>query len=327
MVISVMFLAVVLGMAALTLDGGRWLTERRNLQGMADAAAMAGVHELPQNSEDAAEFAANDYVLQQDDFNADDASVILNEAEDNAVTVRLTTDSPGFFSGILGIDSAGITVDATARVRQANGMPPGMLPFGVMRDSYTLGENMQIRDDNASNRGLVLPPAGDDCGNTSGGKDEGDMIDQTLLSCTVPVGDMIGGKSGWTAGQVRAGFDTRLAGNSQSFDDVFEWDDSSDRYVVRDMDSPRLGWIPIIENPNQTTEWPNGNSPFRVLGYLAVYIGNTDAGNPYPAYDDNGKEVYLTPVAASMPPDWDHDSWSDDVDSDNPSPIQRFMTE
>jgi hypothetical protein len=93
------------------------------------------------------------------------------------------------------------------------------------------------------------------------------------------------------------------------------------------MDSPRVGWIPIIENLDGSTEWPNGNSDFRVLGYLMVYIGDRDAGSPYPPYSDNGKEVWLTPVAAAMPPDWDHDSWADEVDPDNPAPIQRHLTE
>ena len=47
MVLTILFLAGLLGMAALVLDVGSWFREKRQLQLTADASALAGAQALP----------------------------------------------------------------------------------------------------------------------------------------------------------------------------------------------------------------------------------------------------------------------------------------
>ena len=57
-------LVVLLGIAALAIDVGRLYGERRRMQNAADAAALAGAHELCQGRPDADAIAmANDYAI------------------------------------------------------------------------------------------------------------------------------------------------------------------------------------------------------------------------------------------------------------------------
>ena len=57
-------LVVLLGIAALAIDVGRLYGERRRMQNAADAAALAGAHELCQGRPDADAVAmANDYAI------------------------------------------------------------------------------------------------------------------------------------------------------------------------------------------------------------------------------------------------------------------------
>ena len=49
-VLSVVFMAALLGAVALVLDVGSWYRAQRNLQSDADAAALAGAQELPDDT-------------------------------------------------------------------------------------------------------------------------------------------------------------------------------------------------------------------------------------------------------------------------------------
>src|SRR2546423_754463 len=58
-VMSLVFMTVLLGMAALVVDVGSWFLDRRQLQSAVDAAALAAGQELPDAA--SAEQAARDY--------------------------------------------------------------------------------------------------------------------------------------------------------------------------------------------------------------------------------------------------------------------------
>src|SRR5207249_10716811 len=49
LVVGILFMFVLLGMVAMTVDVGLLFRDRRHLQNSADAMALAGVAELPQN--------------------------------------------------------------------------------------------------------------------------------------------------------------------------------------------------------------------------------------------------------------------------------------
>jgi Flp pilus assembly protein TadG len=115
-VITVFCLVTLLGMCALVLDVGSWYRTKRNLQATADAAALAGVQELPKDPG-----AAQSVALQNSGKNggnvlsADITVNSLNGPNDTIRVVARKTDT-GIFSRILGVVNVPIKASARARV-------------------------------------------------------------------------------------------------------------------------------------------------------------------------------------------------------------------
>jgi len=137
---SVLALAILLGMVALVVDVGLALKERRSLQNASDAAALAGARELPDNPALAIELArawATDNGITA--ANGLSVEVTSTYAPNDTITVSVTRDVPYRFSRPLGVMGATMAADASARV----GSPAGLdrfLPFSV-EDSVLSGLN------------------------------------------------------------------------------------------------------------------------------------------------------------------------------------------
>jgi hypothetical protein len=115
LVLSLVFLTVLIGMAAIVVDVGSWYRADRKLQANADAAALAGAQELPANTA-AAQVAAVSYADTNDGgLKSEDVkfrtTVIPND------TIEVTTDrpSPGFFAQLFGRSSVDVRAKAAAR--------------------------------------------------------------------------------------------------------------------------------------------------------------------------------------------------------------------
>ncbi|MGH3032023.1 MAG: pilus assembly protein TadG-related protein, partial [Gaiellaceae bacterium] len=112
-VLTVIFMTVLLGMAAAVLDVGSWYRADRQLQATVDAAALAGAQALPESAGDA-DALAREYAekngggLQDVSFST---TVIAND------TIEITGEraAPGFFAKLFGVDS--VQVHATAKAR------------------------------------------------------------------------------------------------------------------------------------------------------------------------------------------------------------------
>ena len=115
-VLMVLALAVLLGMCAMVLDVGSWFRTQRRLQGTADAAALAGAQQLPDNPS-AAQTMALSYANQNGGnvLGSDITVGTLYQANDIIDVTAKKTDS-GFFSSVLGIVNADISATARARV-------------------------------------------------------------------------------------------------------------------------------------------------------------------------------------------------------------------
>ena len=115
-VLMTISLAVLLGMAALAIDVGNWFHTKRRLQGTADAAALAGAQELPDDPS-AAQTMAMSYA-NQNGGDVAGANIVVSSTvlPNDTISVRARKTDPGFFSGVLGIASADIDARAKARV-------------------------------------------------------------------------------------------------------------------------------------------------------------------------------------------------------------------
>jgi len=115
-VLTAVAMVMVLGMAALVLDVGNWFRDKRRLQGTADAAALAGAQQLPDNAA-AAKAMALSYANQNGGDVAGANIVITSVYQANdTIAVKGQRNDSAIFSKVLGNVGANITAQAKARV-------------------------------------------------------------------------------------------------------------------------------------------------------------------------------------------------------------------
>jgi len=114
---TILFLTVLLGAAAMTLDIGVWYREQRAAQAAADAAALAGAQALPFSTVQAAGLAKSYADSNGGGVSAADITFRSDFALNDTVVVKDKRNVPAFFSKIF--DIANVDVHATAAARAA----------------------------------------------------------------------------------------------------------------------------------------------------------------------------------------------------------------
>ncbi len=112
-VLTLVFLAVLLGMAALVLDIGSWYRADRNTQSTADSAALAGAQALPDDTSQAAGLASN--YAAKNGGGLDSVNFSTSYGPDDTIQVAVKKSAPGIFSKLFGINSVNVGSKATAR--------------------------------------------------------------------------------------------------------------------------------------------------------------------------------------------------------------------
>jgi Flp pilus assembly protein TadG len=115
MVLMVLFLAGLLGMAALVLDVGSWFREKRQLQLTADASALAGAQVLPGSPSGATSLALQYATTNGRPLTTNDISISSDLSSNDTITVDAHSDAPGFFSKLFGINTVKVGASAAAR--------------------------------------------------------------------------------------------------------------------------------------------------------------------------------------------------------------------
>lgn len=137
-VIVAFSLTALLGIAAIAVDAGSLFQERRDLQKAAEAAALAGVIELPETP-DLAVSIAGDYA----DMNAPQTTgkqinVTSTYAYNDTIEVVLNNqDAPLYFARIWGKDKTPVAAEAVAVVSSPIAYGQGVIPFGIMAKDTT----------------------------------------------------------------------------------------------------------------------------------------------------------------------------------------------
>lgn len=323
MVISILFLAVLLGMSAILIDGGSWFWIKRSMQGDADAAALAAVRELP-TTPGSAYAVAKEYAEIQ---NMADNGKLESFASDTArmrvmVTVGNTAAATPF-GRLLGLDQTAIRARATARIAQVSTVD-AVLPFAALEGTLEYGnppipEKITVSPGRGPGDGLqtghigAIAPKYDAPSCTSGtgnsaaeverliigahdDEDDGLNDGDALVACGPLVGTDVNTATGARPNAVRDGFNRRFGSTNGTHTDLFadtvSWDPTSQRFIVEKPDSPRIGFIPIVSTGPGVDDWSDisGTSrPVRVIDYVMVYIGHTDlTGQREPAYLERG---------------------------------------
>jgi Flp pilus assembly protein TadG len=115
-VLAAVAMVMCMGMAALVLDVGNWFRDKRRLQGTADAAALAGAQQLPDDSAGASSQAMSYANKNGGDVAGADIVVTSQYQANDTITVTGRRNDPGIFSKVLAIPGADLTAKATARV-------------------------------------------------------------------------------------------------------------------------------------------------------------------------------------------------------------------
>jgi len=284
----VLFMFSLLGIAGVTIDVGNWLQSRQSLQAAADAAALAGASQIPSGwgtaqASAAAEFGKNS--------RAGDAASYANSSEltnSDSVTVTATRSTPTYFTRLFGLSSITVTAQARATLESFETVASNqdVMPWGVMKGSYTPGQSYSIYTDNSSsnNGALSLPYVNNaNCPVPNGANPYRDEIDGNLNACPVSVGEQLDVKPGQNAGPTRQGIDSRIT-TWESVDQIVQWG-ANGQATLLDPTSKQLILIPIVEDPDGGTNWLNGSGWVRVVGFAWFII------TPSPGYTDNGKTV------------------------------------
>lgn len=112
-VLTVIFLAALLGAFALVLDVGSWFREQRGAQSAADAAALAGAQALPESTGTSSALAAQ--YLAENGGGTAEYSWSSSRTANDTITVKVTRNAPGTFAKLFGIDSVNVSAKASAR--------------------------------------------------------------------------------------------------------------------------------------------------------------------------------------------------------------------
>lgn len=141
-VLVAVLLLVLLGMAALVLDVGDLVWERRQLQNSADAAALAAAHDFANLlDEDVALVTAREYA---DDNNRRGAHVEEFDVDLGAKTVRVVARTgsellpgvlPSLLAGVIGHDDYFARAEATAKWGTVGG-PLNVFPLGICDEPH-----------------------------------------------------------------------------------------------------------------------------------------------------------------------------------------------
>jgi hypothetical protein len=112
-VLTILFLVVLLGMAAAVVDVGSWYRAHRALQATVDAAALAGAQKLPESTGQASALASQ-YATKNGGGSMQIAISTQVYANDT-ITVTGTKPAPGFFARVFGLDAITVKAHAAAR--------------------------------------------------------------------------------------------------------------------------------------------------------------------------------------------------------------------
>ncbi len=259
-------LTAMMGSAALTLDYGRMACDKQAAQNAADAAALAGALDLPNETKartSAGRVAtANGYLAASITFTRD------NLGQATRIRVQATRTVPMAFGAVF---SQSRSVSAVARVSAA--FPANKsyeyLPWGVQMQDWLLGQQVTLKqggggDQPAPGNFHALSLAGL-------GSDNYRSTVHYGYAGVMSVGDWVTTEPGNVSGPTEQGLDDRLA-------DAAVAPYSSDTYNSLTPGNPRVVLIPLVD-------WTLGNTgrmEVPIVGFAAFWLQDAwGQGNCY----------------------------------------------
>ena len=175
------FLVVLLGFAAMAVYVGSWYVEKHKLQSAADAAALAGAGHLPAGFAVAQATASAQFNKNKTSGDAAAITNVTTNTANDTVQVIATGTAPSFFAKVFGHDQTNLRVTAKAVIRTVTSFSStgNVMPFGVMKGSYTPGTSYTIYGDGSSSNNGALSLdiiSGSNCATVNGSNEVKDTI-------------------------------------------------------------------------------------------------------------------------------------------------------
>jgi hypothetical protein len=272
--IAVLFMSVLLGMMSMAIDLGLFFEDRRHLQNTADAAALAGVAELPGNP-DLARTRARQWANKHGITDAEIKTIEVRTTvyPSDSLYVEVDKQFNWIFARALGRVSEDVSADATARVGSLSG-GHHMMPWALLQGQSPCldAEGDAILNASCSVKvgasdGLTGWYGALDFDGNGGGASEyrANILDGTTnwkyciegdtapgcISAVSVIDTLDGNKVGPTGEGIDIRVATQICDTNQNgeddFSEVFQTNPSGDpTYVTACPDSPRLIIIPIV---------------------------------------------------------------------------------
>ena len=259
-VITVVFLVVLLGMAALVLDIGSWYRADRATQSTADAAALAGAQALPYDTNNARSL-AQQYATKNGGGTTTVTISSSPYAANDTIKVQVRRSAQGVFTKLFGVNSVGVGSKATARASLMQSAQY-VAPIGV-NVKHPMLKGTSTCPCFGPGYSTTLP-----LGKT-GAPGSFDLLN-------------IDGSKGGTGGQTLAdwilhGYSGYLPIGSYLSDTGAKWNDS----LVQNALEQRMRTNPVLLFPVYDTLSGSGsNAVYHVVGWAAFHVtGHTASGN------------------------------------------------
>lgn len=274
-IIVALAMAVLLGFAALSVDVGYFMWEKRALQNAADAAALAGALELPESpywAEEAAQGYAyrngvgqNGWTLERVDVSTDRTSIAVSVAH---------PQSPFILARVLDLVGVDVRASAQAAVRSPYRLD-NVMPWMLRRSVYETtpnGQKVNLKyDARDPERGNFGPLA-------IGGRGANVYRANIRDGATVELESYYDTEPGNMVGPTRAGLQDRLSQESQecdSFEEVVKEEPSGTWRIVGGCNpwlpggegNRRLVVVPIIDDAGLA-----GRTQVQVIGLALVFL-------------------------------------------------------
>ena len=270
-VIVALLIVSVVGMTALVVDVGSLYEDRRTLQGVADAAALAGAQELPDTV--AAEAKAITNISRNYDFtkiSVDIAFDYFKGVKDTMIVVTVKNpDSPIRFGAVYGSSSANVSASATAVMGSPDGY--NVAPWGLIEappeEPYEFGKPYTLK------YGAPPEPSPGNFGALALDGNGAPPYEAAIIwgsETLVNIGDWVGTLTGNKTGPTGDGVEDRIA--------LLEDGIWTDEDVLVDDDFSLKTWdtqyiiVPII------SFWPNGSSEDTQIVDLVSFVISSYSG-------------------------------------------------
>lgn len=246
-VIVALTITAMMGFGALIIDVGNLYLNKTRLVNMVDAAALAGVQDLPGDSQLAVSNAYS--YAAQNGMNSDvvGASVSNNN---RVITVTATRRVPLFLARFFQMTSSDVTAEAAASISPITGAS-GIVPFGIVKQQFIYGQTYNLKAGagggySGNYGGLALGGNGANVyrGNIKNG-----------YNGQLRIGDWISTEPGNMSGPTSQGVDYRISL------------DPTATFLTVEKGSPRMVVVPVIDSLDV-----NGRSDVLIVGFAAFFL-------------------------------------------------------